>query len=64
MNEVRVYLPQAAIKLGLDRVVEKVEQAIRRWRRDTGNTKVEVEIWAPDNRSILKTVEREEPPKR
>jgi hypothetical protein len=38
-------LPQAAIKLGLDWVVEKVESAIRQWRRDTGHTKVEVEIW-------------------
>ncbi len=63
VNEVRVYLPPAAIALGLHRVVERVEQALRQWQRDTGNTKVDVPSWAPDNRSILKTVEREEPPK-
>lgn len=58
----RVYLPPAATALALDKLVAGIDAAIRKWRRDTGNTGVEVPIYGPDGKTIISTVERDKPP--
>jgi hypothetical protein len=58
----RVYVPPALTDLALSKFVAGIDAAIRKWRRDTGNTGLVVPIYGPDGETIIRTVEREKPP--
>lgn len=57
--QLRIYLPPAAIALGLEKLVERIDAAIRKWRRDTGNPDLTVPIYGPDGETIIHTVTKE-----
>ena len=61
--ELRVYLPPAAIALGLEKLVDRIDAAIRNWRRDTGNTGITVPIYGPDGETVIHRVEKDADPK-
>lgn len=58
--QLRIYLPNALTDLVVKKVVADLDQRIRRWRRKTGNTKLEVPIYGPDGETVIHTVERDE----
>ena len=58
VTELRRYLTRKMIERGGDGLMSRLEGAIRRWRRSTGNS-VDVPIYGPDG-ELLKLVKREE----
>jgi hypothetical protein len=57
--QLRIYLPPALTSLAVSKVVADLDQRIRRWRRRTGHTKLEVPIYGPDGETIIHIVEVE-----
>ena len=60
--ELRVYLPPAAIALGLEKLVGRIDAAIRKWRYETGNIAITVPIYGPDGETIIHRVEKDAAP--
>jgi hypothetical protein len=58
VHELRIHLPGTLIEKGTTVVVAAIVQAIKRWRRKTGNTGLEVPIFGPDG-EVLAVVERD-----
>ena len=59
--ELRVYLPEALTALALQRTVSTLDERIRQWRRDTGNTHLRVPIYGASG-AVIHTVAVDEPP--
>jgi hypothetical protein len=59
VRTLRIYLPPALAAEVTRFLVAALHERIDDWRRETGNEKLEVSIYAADNRTILSTVERE-----
>ena len=54
-----LYLPNKIAGGVIDRLVERLAEQVRSWRRVTGNTHLDVPIYGPDGETILTTVHRE-----
>jgi hypothetical protein len=55
----RIYLPGGLTDLAVKKSVEGLDAAIRKWRRDNGNTGLTVPIYGPDGKTIIHTVDKD-----
>jgi hypothetical protein len=57
----RIYLPSTLVGIAVDRLVAAIDRRVRTWRRQSGNTTVQVPIYGPDGKTVIHTVDVEDP---
>jgi len=57
----RIYLPSTLVGIAVGRLVSAIDRRVRTWRRQSGNPTLEVPIYGPDGKTIIHTVDVDDP---